>query len=127
MAHFFSGTHEQSYIAHVIGYAACLGVYRSQPHCTSTSTTTPVHHSHHYHHRDRPNDLDSEWNDENDIFTNEVPSDGKPRGSLATSRRRFRREANTKSAAFGLKPFGIFHVTIVTVSMSWTLFLLYTS
>lgn len=34
MAHFFGGTHEQSYIAHVVGYAACIGVYRNESHCS---------------------------------------------------------------------------------------------
>jgi len=31
MAHLFQGTHEQSYIAHVMGYAACIGP--NQDHC----------------------------------------------------------------------------------------------
>jgi len=37
MAHLFGGTHEQSYIAHVMGYAACIGQFRDAEHCLGTS------------------------------------------------------------------------------------------
>lgn len=33
MAHLFGGTHEQSHIAHVMGFAACIGPYQQESHC----------------------------------------------------------------------------------------------
>lgn len=33
MAHLFGGTHEQSYIAHVMSFAACVGNYQKESHC----------------------------------------------------------------------------------------------
>ena len=45
MSHLFTGIHEQSYIAHAIGYAACMGWNkemcqnpRSQPGCPADET-----------------------------------------------------------------------------------------
>ena len=38
-AHLFHATHEQSYVAHVMAFASCVGRYRRQPHCTERRTT----------------------------------------------------------------------------------------
>lgn len=35
-AHLFQGVQEQSYIAHVMAYAMCVGDYTNQPHCRQT-------------------------------------------------------------------------------------------
>lgn len=35
MSHLFGGTHEQSYIAHVMSFAACLHQFSKESHCTS--------------------------------------------------------------------------------------------
>lgn len=37
MAHLFGGTHEQSYIAHVMAFAACLNSFRNESHCSSVT------------------------------------------------------------------------------------------
>ena len=39
MAHLFHGTHEQSYIAHVMMYASCVGP--NQEHCENRAMSTP--------------------------------------------------------------------------------------
>lgn len=39
-AHLFQGSQEQSYIAHVLSYAMCLGRYSDQPHCDSAATSS---------------------------------------------------------------------------------------
>ena len=39
MAHLFHGTHEQSYIAHVMMYASCVGP--NQEHCENRAVSTP--------------------------------------------------------------------------------------
>jgi len=40
MSHLFTGTHEQTYIAHAMAYAACIG--QNKAHCsTRRDTTTP--------------------------------------------------------------------------------------
>lgn len=41
MAHLFHTLHEQNYIAHAMGYAACIGA--NQDHCKSQSTTTELY------------------------------------------------------------------------------------
>jgi len=44
MAHLFHGVHEQSYIAHVMSYSACIGPQAHYPRCNgarTTTTTTP--------------------------------------------------------------------------------------
>ncbi|XP_078481552.1 alkaline phosphatase [Ciona intestinalis] len=39
-SHFISGVHEQSYLAHVMLYSACLGpLYTTYPHCATTPNT----------------------------------------------------------------------------------------
>ncbi|KAF6024776.1 ALPL [Bugula neritina] len=41
MSHLFTGTHEQTYIAHAMAYAACIG--QNKAHCsTRRDTTTPL-------------------------------------------------------------------------------------
>ena len=43
MAHLFHGVHEQTYIAHVIAYAACIGPYRDPAACAlSLSSDKPI-------------------------------------------------------------------------------------
>ncbi len=37
MAYLFQGTQEQSYVAHVMAYAACIGQYQDEDHCDTTS------------------------------------------------------------------------------------------
>ncbi|KAF7494481.1 Alkaline phosphatase [Sarcoptes scabiei] len=38
MAHLFGGTVEQSYIAHVISFASCIGPYHNESHCNDNQT-----------------------------------------------------------------------------------------
>ena len=42
----FGGTHEQSYIAHVIAYAACIGPHKTQHHCDDQIMFVFVHNGH---------------------------------------------------------------------------------
>jgi hypothetical protein len=44
MAHLFQGTQEQSYVAHVMAYAACIGQYQNEDHCGKTSGKSSVYH-----------------------------------------------------------------------------------
>jgi len=39
MSHFFHGTHEQSYIGHVMSYAACIGPHKDDARCEKTWRT----------------------------------------------------------------------------------------
>lgn len=39
MSHLFHGTQEQSYIAHVISYASCIGHYQHEQHCHGKSSS----------------------------------------------------------------------------------------
>jgi len=32
-SHFFNGIHEQNYVAHLISYATCIGLYKNEGHC----------------------------------------------------------------------------------------------
>ena len=41
MAHLFGGTHEQTYIAHVMAYAACIGQFQDAEHCNSDINNLP--------------------------------------------------------------------------------------
>jgi alkaline phosphatase len=43
MAHLFQGTKEQSYVAHVMAYAACIGQYQNEDHCGKTSGMSSVY------------------------------------------------------------------------------------
>ena len=36
-SHLFQSVHEQSYIAYVMAYSACIGLYKNHSHCTETS------------------------------------------------------------------------------------------
>ena len=48
MAHLIHGVHEQSYIGHVMSYAACIGPHKSKERCisnTSIAGTTSLHMS----------------------------------------------------------------------------------
>ena len=38
MAHLFQRTQEQSYIAHVMAFAACIGEYEKEDHCSYTES-----------------------------------------------------------------------------------------
>jgi len=40
MAHLFQGTQEQSYVAHVMAYAACIGQYQNEDHCDSQKSSS---------------------------------------------------------------------------------------
>ncbi|CAG2176699.1 unnamed protein product, partial [Oppiella nova] len=44
MAHLLSGTQEQSYIAHVMAFAACIGDYTTEAHCGRLSRSTSASH-----------------------------------------------------------------------------------
>ncbi len=44
MAHLFQGTQEQSYVAHVMAFAACIGQYQNEVHCSKTSGMSSVYH-----------------------------------------------------------------------------------
>ncbi|CAG2110721.1 unnamed protein product [Medioppia subpectinata] len=44
MAHLLSGTQEQSYIAHVMAFAACIGDYTTESHCGQQSRRTSASH-----------------------------------------------------------------------------------
>ena len=37
-AHLFHTTHEQSFIAHVMAFSSCIGPYKDDPRCPSTSS-----------------------------------------------------------------------------------------
>lgn len=39
-AHLFHGLHEQSYVAHVISYATCIGRYKKAGHCSNATSGT---------------------------------------------------------------------------------------
>ena len=41
-SHLFHSVHEQSYIAHVMAYSACLGPYRNDKHCNSDNHSNAV-------------------------------------------------------------------------------------
>jgi hypothetical protein len=40
MAYLFQGTQEQSYVAHVMAYAACIGQYQNEDHCVQIDLST---------------------------------------------------------------------------------------
>lgn len=47
MSHLFHGVHEQSYVAHVVGHAACMGPYAThcqimQPQAVSSAVSTTL-------------------------------------------------------------------------------------
>ncbi|KAJ6220647.1 hypothetical protein RDWZM_006459 [Blomia tropicalis] len=72
MAHFFGGTHEQSYIAHVVGFAACIGAYRNETHCRSIGNGRRRFHN-------------GEYEDENEIIIRDLQGPTRYRG-MASSR-----------------------------------------
>ncbi len=39
MSHLFHTTHDQTHIAHVMGYAACMGPYKNEARCTGSNPT----------------------------------------------------------------------------------------
>ncbi|OTF76271.1 Alkaline phosphatase-like protein [Euroglyphus maynei] len=51
MAHLFGGTHEQSHIAHVMGFAACIGPYQQESHCQEELDDKILHKKHGYGYR----------------------------------------------------------------------------
>src|SRR5699024_10345120 len=129
MAHLFGGTHEQSYIAHVVGFAACIGVYRHQSHCATTSSPTGQwhghikhHHNNHNHHRSRPASSDEDEWDENEVIFADIPAkDDEPHGMAST---RSLRVTRSKNSAIATTPNGyakLAHVFLMALSMSWVL------
>jgi alkaline phosphatase len=49
MSHLFHGVHEQSYVAHVVGHAACMGPYSTacevpKPEAQSAGIATTISH-----------------------------------------------------------------------------------
>lgn len=102
MAHFFGGTHEQSYIAHVVGYAACIGVYRNESHCSLDASN--------YNRRQEGGVR--EW--ENEIVIKE------PGHTLASSRSlRLTKPKNSSTASNNLKT--ALQVFTLILSTSWIL------
>jgi len=41
MSHLMRSTQEQTYVAHIMSFAACVGPYQSQIHCTKSEASTP--------------------------------------------------------------------------------------
>jgi len=40
-SHFYNGIHEQNYVAHLISYATCIGIYKEENHCKASPLSKP--------------------------------------------------------------------------------------